>query len=86
MKKVIDLTDCRIIDMEVETVFGWTTTTKEKYCMTHHQYVRMCKICGVLFHTDRPHSITCSNKCRQKLYRWRRKQERKRLLQEARSE
>lgn len=35
-----------------------------RYCQTHACYVMVCDACGKSFHTDRPHTWTCGDKCR----------------------
>lgn len=35
-----------------------------RYCQRHACYVMTCDQCGREFHTDRPHTWTCGDKCR----------------------
>lgn len=36
------------------------------WCMRHTCYVVECAICGRKFHTERPHTDTCSDRCRKR--------------------
>jgi len=35
----------------------------------HGYLTQRCEVCGQIFHSNRYHAATCSNKCRQKKYR-----------------
>lgn len=41
----------------------------DHWCTHHAAYVMGCLQCGREFHSARPHTKTCSNACRQKMYR-----------------
>jgi len=38
--------------------------TDDHWCVRHGKYVLTCLQCGKDFHSDRPHTLTCSNACR----------------------
>lgn len=44
---------------------------EDTWCVYHAAYLLDCLECGRNFHTDRPHTSFCSNKCKQKSYRQR---------------
>jgi len=38
--------------------------TDDHWCVHHGKYVLTCLQCGKDFHSSRPHTLTCSNRCR----------------------
>lgn len=41
------------------------------WCTHHAQYICKCRVCGISFHSDRPHTLYCSTAHSQLAYRQR---------------
>ena len=52
--------------VDATCVIKYLPTTDDHWCVHHAQYVMTCEVCDADFHSDRPHTLTCSNRCRMK--------------------